>query len=75
MKQVYEIQEDINLQNIPAIESEVDISAIPQYIGYSKRDNKVVDEALVDSSITIITEKGKLIVEKARLFMAKKRMN
>lgn len=53
----------------------MDISAIPQYIGYSKRDNKVVDEALADSNITIITEKGKLIVEKARLFMAKKRMN
>lgn len=53
----------------------MDISAIPQYIGYSKRDNKVVDEALADSSITIITEKDKLIVEKAHLFMAKKRMN
>lgn len=70
-----DIQEDINLQNIPAIESEVDISAIPQYIGYSKRDNKVVDEALADSSITIITEKGKLIVEKARLIQKLCRAN
>ena len=62
-----DIQEDIDSQNIPVIESDVDIAAIPQYIGYSKRDDKVVEEALVESRIAIITEKGKLIVVKARL--------
>lgn len=62
-----DIQEDIDSKDIPAIESELDIVAIPQYIGYSKRDDKVVDEALAESSIAIITEKGKLIVDKARL--------
>lgn len=62
-----DIQEDINSQDIPVLESELDIAAIPQYIGYSKRDDKVVDEALAESGIAIITEKGKLIVNKARL--------
>lgn len=62
-----DIQEDIDSQDIPAIESELDIAAIPQYIGYSKRDDKAVDEALAESGIAIVTEKGKLIVDKARL--------
>lgn len=62
-----EIQEDIDSKNLPAIENELDIVAIPQYIGYSKRDDKGVDEALAESSIAIVTEKGKLIVSKARL--------
>ncbi|MDE7434752.1 MAG: hypothetical protein K2N01_02855 [Lachnospiraceae bacterium] len=62
-----DIQEDIDSKNLPVIESELDIAAIPQYIGYSKRDDKVVDEALAESGIAIITEKGKLIVSKARL--------
>lgn len=62
-----DIQDDIDSKNLPVIESELDIAAIPQYIGYSKRDDKVVDEALAESIIAIITEKGKLIVSKARL--------
>ena len=62
-----DIQEDIDSQTLPVIESELDIATIPQYIGYSKRDDKVVNEALAESSIAIITEKGKLIVNKARL--------
>lgn len=62
-----EVQEDIEDEDIPVVKSELDITAIPQYIGYSKRDSKAVDDALADSIITIITEKGKLIVQKARL--------
>ncbi|MDE6014192.1 MAG: hypothetical protein K2H41_00630 [Acetatifactor sp.] len=72
---VVDIQEDINSQNIPAIENEVYIATIPQYIGYSKRDDKVVDEALAESGISIITEKGKLIVDKARLIQKLCRAN
>ncbi len=62
-----DIQEDIDSKNLPVIENELDIALIPQYIGYSKRDAKVVEKALVESDISIITEKGKLIVNKARL--------
>lgn len=62
-----DIQEDIDFQDLPVIESKLDVAEIPQYIGYSKRDDKMVDEALTKSGITVITEKGKLIVEKARL--------
>lgn len=62
-----DIQEDIDSHDLPVLESELNIAAIPQYIGYSKRDDKMVDEALAESGIAIITEKGKLIVNKARL--------
>ena len=48
------------------LQSEQCVSVIPQYIGYSKRDDKNIDEALAESIITVITEKGKLIVEKIR---------
>lgn len=62
-----DIQEDIDSKNLPVIENELNIAAIPQYIGYSKRDAKVVEKALIESDISIITEKGKLIVDKAQL--------
>lgn len=61
-----DIQEDIDTSHFHAPESEQCVSVIPQYIGYSKRDDKNIDEALAESIITVITEKGKLIVEKIR---------
>ena len=61
-----DIQEDIDTPHFHAPESEQCVSVIPQYIGYSKRDDKNIDEALAESIITVITEKGKLIVEKIR---------
>ncbi len=70
-----DIQEDVDLQELPAIERELDIAVIPQYIGYSKRDDKIVGESLAKSDITIITEKGKLIVDKARLIQKFCRVN
>lgn len=70
-----DIQEDIDSKNLPVIESELDFTAIPQYIGYSKRDDKIVDEALAESGISIITEKGKLIVGKARLIQKTCKVN
>lgn len=70
-----DIQEDVDSQNIPVIENEVDVAAIPQYIGYSKRDHKEIEEALAESTITLITEKGKLIVSKARLIQKICRLN
>lgn len=64
---VADIQEDIDLGAAPILDNEFDLSVIPQYVGYSKRDDKIVDEAFVESTIIHVTEKGKLIVNKARL--------
>lgn len=64
-----DIQEDFDIddEDFSDLETELDIATIPQYIGYSKRDDKSVEEAFLSSAITVITEKGKLIVNKARL--------
>ncbi len=42
------------------------IKLIPEYVGYTKRSgiNKSIDEAIEDSPLTIITNKGKTIAEK-----------
>lgn len=61
-----DVQEDIEAEEIPVVGSEMDVTVIPQYIGYSKRDGITVDDAFAESIITNITEKGKMIVQKAR---------
>lgn len=61
------IQEESDIRAVNFTENEIPINDIPRYIGYSKRDSKKVDKALAESRITIITEKGKHIVDKARL--------
>lgn len=63
---IIDSQDSIDSEDLYYSDSELSISAIPQHIGYAKRDDKSVNEAFVESSITIITEKGKLIVERAR---------
>ena len=62
-----EVQEEIEFVNFSPDENELDISAIPQYVGYSKRDRSDVAAALAESNITITIEKGRLIVQKAKL--------
>lgn len=61
-----DIQEDIDVGESHDFPGSLDIAAIPQYIGYTKHADKEIDEALVESAITAITEKGKLIAWKAR---------
>ena len=62
-----ENQEEVELICSVPSENELDISAIPQYVGYSKRDRSDIAVALAESNINITIEKGRLIVQKAKI--------
>ncbi len=62
-----DVQEEVDEETDISVSTELDINAIPQYIGFSKRDDRNTEEAFAESFPVVITEKGKLLVQKAGL--------